>query len=117
MRSKFHHDLAESGRVNKPVRSKHNLVKRSIGGETGKDNIGLCRNILWRFHRNAANFFKIGKRATTIAKHPVAALDQMLADRKPDLADADKADCVHDSLDWFHSRRCPIYVISMERSE
>ena len=44
------------------------------------------------------SFSNSAKRAAAIAEDAVAALDQILADRQADLADADKADCLHGIL-------------------
>src|ERR1700730_18151748 len=47
--------------------------------------------------RTSADLLELGERAAAIPEHPVAALDQVCTNRKPDLAGADEAYRLHPS--------------------
>src|SRR5262249_38659126 len=86
---------ARTGGVEKAVGPAHDLLERGIVRQTGEDDVGMPADVGRRARRHAANLLELCERAATIADHRVAALDQVLADRQADLADADEADFLH----------------------
>src|ERR1700681_805224 len=95
MRTQLDNNLPRPRRLEQPFWSVHDVSHR-VGTWNARENkICLLADFRWRVRRHAADFFEVGKRAAAIAEHAVPALDQVLGDRKSNLAYADKTDSFH----------------------
>src|SRR5262249_57635271 len=90
-------EWAGRGRLGGPVRTLPPLVERLRRRQAREYDPRLCADLGRRAGDDTADLLEFGERAAAIAQHPVAALDQVFADRQPDLADADEAHRFHGS--------------------
>src|SRR5262245_34105411 len=97
MRAELDDDLSGTRRLDEPVRPLHHLVERLRRRQAGEHDLRLCADFGRRAGSDTADLLELGERAAAIAQHPVAALDQVFADRHPDLTDADEAHRFHSS--------------------
>ena len=72
------YDLSGMRRSDETVRPLHNLIERLCGRQAGEHNVGIGGDLGRRPRRHASDLLDLGKRAAAIAKHAVAALDQIL---------------------------------------
>ena len=71
------------------------MVERIAAWQAREDDIGFLRDLRRRPRRHAADLLELLQGASPIAKDAMATGDEMLADFRADLADADEADGLH----------------------
>ena len=95
MRVERDHDLALAGRSEQALRTAQHIFERDIVRQTGEDDVGLRTDVCGATRRDSAKLLERRERAAPIADDGKSALDEILADRKTDLPDADKTDLLH----------------------
>ena len=88
-------DLARPGGLDQALRAANDRVHRLGRRQAAEHHVGLRADLGGRFRRHAAELLELRERAAAIAEHAISALDQVLRDREPDLADTDEADRFH----------------------
>src|SRR5262249_10092399 len=108
-------NLSWPSRFDQPIRALHHVFKRLRGRQAREHDVRLGAHVGRRAAGNAADFLELGERAAAVTHHPVAALDQVFANRKSDLAHANEADRFH-ALTLHCTSRAP-YASSSDWSE
>src|SRR5262249_38911015 len=111
MGAKLDDDLSATRRFDEPVRTLHHVLERLRGRQAREHDVRLGAHVGRRAAGNAADFLELGERAAAIAHDPVAALDQVFADRQSDLAHANEPDRFH----AYPSLRLDAHSLSLER--